>query len=218
MLEPAADFHQGPNRIAQPQQVAPEQIEPLDLRLRHGAGEHLRFHRFDFLLNGFEHGGVVVDDEVEDGVENVILTPGQRPRAAFASFAHRLVGRRGAVPDRHDISFADEQMRLAERDAVALELRGARDDEQRVAILLDLRPLMGMVGIFDRKVMQLELSLHAAQHGEIGFMESDPDHVVGLAAPARGFIDRDVGDTPAFDVDAGCDHAAGGGRLGLHDA
>jgi hypothetical protein len=45
MLEPAADFHQRPDRIAQPQQVAPQQIEALDLRLRHGAGEHLRFHR-----------------------------------------------------------------------------------------------------------------------------------------------------------------------------
>ncbi|HJW46624.1 MAG TPA: hypothetical protein VJ484_09040 [Lysobacter sp.] len=66
--------------------------------------------------------------------------------------------------------------------------------------------------------MQLELPLHAAQHGDIGFMESDPDHVVGLVAPARGFIDGDVGDTPAFDVDAGRDYAVGGGRLGFHDA
>jgi hypothetical protein len=48
---------------------------------------------------------------------------------------------------------------------------------------------MGVVGILDRKVMQLELPLYAAQYGEIGFVESDPDHVVGLAAPARGFID-----------------------------
>jgi hypothetical protein len=185
----------------------------------------LRFHRLDFLLNGFEHGGVVVDDEIEDGVENVVLAPGQRPRAAFASFAHRLVGHRGAVPDRHDISFADEQMRLAEGDAVAVELRGARDDEQRVAILLDLWPLMGVVGILDRKVMQPELPLHAAEHRHVGLAQADPDHVVGLAAPARCVVDGDVGDASAFDIDAGRDHAVfrryrfwhrGGRRCNIH--
>ena len=203
MLEPAADFHQGPDRIAQPQQVASKQIEALDLRLRHGAGEHLRFHRFDFLLNGFEHGRVVVDDEVEDCVENVILAPGQRPRAAFASFAHRSVGRRGAVPDRHDISFADEQMRLAECDAVAIELCRPRHDEQGVAILLDLRPLMGVVGVLDGEIVQLELLLHAVQHRDVRFMQSDPDHMARPAAPVRGVIDADVGDAPAIDIDAG---------------
>jgi hypothetical protein len=92
---------------------------------------------------------------------------------------------------------------------VAVELRGARHDEQRVAILLDLRPLMGVVGILDRKIVQLELPLHALSTRHIRLVQADPDHVVGLAAPARGVIDRDVGDTPAFDVDAGCDHAVG---------
>src|SRR5215217_540579 len=88
-------------------------------------------------------------------------------------------------------------MRLAEGDAVAVELRGARHDEQRVAILLDLRPLMGVVGILDRKVMQLALPLHAAEHRHVRLAQADPDHGIGLAAPARGLIDGDVADTPA---------------------
>ncbi len=77
---------------------------------------------------------------------------------------------------------------------------------------------MRVVGILDCKVMQLELPLHAAEHRHIRLVQADPDHMVGLAAPARGFIDGDVGDTPAFDVDAGRDHAAGGGGLGFHNA
>ena len=105
-------------------------------------------------------------------------------------------------------------MRFAECDALAVELRGARHDKQRVAILLDLRSLMGVVGILDRKIMQLELPLHAAQYGEIRFMESDPDHVVGLAAPARGFIDRDVGNAPAIDIHTGRDDSFGAGGRG----
>ena len=73
---------------------------------------------------------------------------------------------------------------------------------------------MGVVGILDRKIMQLELPLHAGQYRHVRFVQADPDHVAGLAAPARGVIDGDVGDTPAIDVDASCDHAAGGVRHG----
>ena len=67
------------------------------------------------------------------------------------------------MPDADDIAGADEQMRLAEGDAPVDQLRGAGDDEQRVAILLDLRPLVRMLGILDGQVMQVELRLHARQ-------------------------------------------------------
>ena len=97
---------------------------------------------------------------------------------------------------------------------VAVELRGARHDKQRVAILLDLRSLMGVVGILDRKVMQLELPLHAAQQRHVGLMQADPHHVAGLAAPARGFLDGDVGDAPAIDIHAGRDDSFGAGGRG----
>ena len=115
---------------------------------------------------------------------------------------------------RDQISFADEQMGFAECDAVAVELRGARHDEQRVAILLDLRPLMGVVGILDREVMQFELPLHAAQQRHIRLMQADPHHVAGLAAPARGFFDGDVGDAPAIDIHTGRDNSLGAGGHG----
>ena len=57
-------------------------------------------------------------------------------------------------------AFADEQMGFAERDAVAVELSRARHDEQRVAILFDLRPLVGVVRILNGEIVQLELPLH----------------------------------------------------------
>jgi hypothetical protein len=38
-----------------------------------------------------------------------------------------------------------------------------------------------------------------------------------LAAPARGFIDGDIGDAPAIDIGAGCDDTFGVDRLGSHD-
>ena len=209
MFKPAADLDQRPHRVPQAQQIAPQQIQPLDLRPRHRARQHQILHRFDFFLDGFEHRRVVIDDEIEDGVEDVVLAAGQRPWAAFAACAHRRVGCRGAVANRDKVTFTDEQMGFAECDAVAHELRGARHDEQTFTILLDLRSLVRVVRVFDGEIVQLELALHARQERHVRFMQSDPDHVAGPATPARGFLDGDVGDTPAIDIGAGSDDAFG---------
>ena len=50
------------------------------------------------------------------------------------------------MPDADDVTFADEEMRLAELNSSADQLRRSRHDEERIAILLELRPLM-RVGI-----------------------------------------------------------------------
>jgi hypothetical protein len=88
------------------------------------------------------------------------------------------------MTDRNKISFADEQMRFAECDAAANELRGARHDEQRVAILVDLRPLVGVACVRDGKFVQVELLLHTGQESHIRFLQPDPHHMARPAAPA----------------------------------
>ena len=88
------------------------------------------------------------------------------------------------MTDRNQISFADEQMGFAERNAVAVELGGARHDEQPVAILFDLRSLVGVIGVLDREIVQLELPLHAFQERRVRFVQSDPRHMARPAAPA----------------------------------
>jgi hypothetical protein len=45
-------------------------------------------------------------------------------------------------------------------------------------------------------------------------VQADPDDVVGLAAPARGFIDRDVSNAPAIDIHTGRDDSFGAGGRG----
>jgi hypothetical protein len=118
------------------------------------------------------------------------------------------------VPHRDQVAFADEQMGLAERDPALDQLRRSRHDEQAVAILLDFRPLVGMVGVLDGEIVQVELLLHAAEQRQIRLVQSDPDHVSRPAAPVRGFIDRDIGNTPAVDVGAGGNDALGRDRIG----
>ena len=128
--------------------------------LGHRLRQHAVLDLVDLLLDLLQHRHVVVDDEVEDGVEDEVLALGERRRAALPMLPDRRVGRRGAVPDADDVALADEEMRLAEGDAAADELGGARHDEQRVAILLELRPLVRVLGVLDGEVVQVELVLH----------------------------------------------------------
>jgi hypothetical protein len=93
-------------------------------------------------------------------------------------------------------------------------LRRSRHNEQAVAILLDLRPLMRVVGVLDREIVQVELLLHALQQRQTRLVQTDPHDVPGLAAPARRLLDGDIGDPAAIDIDTGRDDALGRHRLG----
>ena len=111
------------------------------------------------------------------------------------------------MPDADDVALADEEVRLAEGNAAADELGGARDDEQRVAILLELRPLVRMLGVLDGEVVQVELALHPAQEIAARLPQADPDDMPVLFGPDARLVDRDVGDPLSARIDAGGDDA-----------
>ncbi|AND90887.1 hypothetical protein ACVIW3_000958 [Bradyrhizobium diazoefficiens] len=115
---------------------------------------------------------------------------------------------------RDQIAFADEDVRLAEGDPALDQLRRPRHDEQGLAVLLDLGPLVGVGGVLDREIVQVELLLHGAEQGRVRLVQPDPDHVAGLGPPARGLADGDVGDAPAVDIGTRGDDALSGHRLG----
>ena len=107
------------------------------------------------------------------------------------------------MADGDDVAAPDEEVRLAEGDAAVDELRGPRHDEERLAVLLELRALMRLLGVLDRHLVQVELLLHAAQKLRGGLVEADPDDVAGTLRPFAGILDRDVADAAAGRVDAG---------------
>ena len=105
------------------------------------------------------------------------------------------------------------KMRVSPKAIRLDQLRGARDDEQGLAILLDLGPLMGVAGVLDGELVQVELLLHRAEQRHVGFVQPDPDHMSGLGPPGRRLADGDIGDTPSVDIGAGSDDALGGHRF-----
>ena len=87
--------------------------------------------------------------------------------------------------DADEIAFADEEVRLAEGDAAVDQLRGAGDDEERIAILLELRALVRVLGVLDGKLVQVELPLDPLEQLAAGLEKADPDDVPVLARPIR---------------------------------
>ena len=96
-------------------------------------------------------------------------------------------------------------MGFAERDAALDPLCGAGHDEQRVAILLDLRVLVRLAGILDGKIMQAELCLHPRQQLGAGLEQADPDDMACLLRPPAGLVDRNLFDPAAVGIDARID-------------
>ena len=82
---------------------------------------------------------------------------------------------------------ADEHRGLAISDLAALEMGGAGDDEQLVAIDVDLGQLVGLERVLDRQRMEVVLLLQDAHllDGRVG--DADPDEL-GSCPRARSIF------------------------------
>src|SRR5207249_7737743 len=77
--------------------------------------------------------------------------------------------------DRKDIVGADENVDLAELGLAVSGLHCLQHRKQRIAVFLDLRPLMAMSGVLHRELVQTELRAHFLELGRLGILESYPD-------------------------------------------
>src|SRR5262249_48069253 len=93
-------------------------------------------------------------------------------------------------------------MRFTESDGPVDQLRCARDDEQRLAVLLDLRVLMCLAGVLDRQIMQAELRLHALQEIGARLPQTDPHDVPWPLRPFARLLDGNIFDAAPAGINA----------------
>ena len=87
--------------------------------------------------------------------------------------------------------FADVQL-------VGAHLHRLQDGKQRVAVLLDLGPLMAVSRVLDGQVRQVEFLLHLLELGRRRVLQPDPDEATGTLQIVADRLLRDVGELLAF--------------------
>ena len=133
-----------------------------------GLGEDVLLELVQFVAELGDDRQVVVDDEVEDRVQAVGRAERQQFGFALDPRAHRRVRQRRAVAHGDQVARAEERIRLAEADVAFDHLRRMHDHEQRIAVGLDLRPLVRVLRVLDREVVQAELLLQLVQQRVAG--------------------------------------------------
>jgi hypothetical protein len=111
---------------------------------------------------------------------------------------------------RHHVARPHEDVRLAALHRIGrrVHLRRAQDDEEAVAVALDLGPLVRTVGVLDGQVVQAELLLDALEQLLAGLAEADPDKGVRLPQHLAHLVDHHVAHSPAPGVGHAVDNLA----------
>lgn len=192
--------------VAQAQQLALERVQPLDGGTIERIAEELALDRVERRLHGFEHRLVIVDHEIHHRVQRERRPLGQQVRHVLAALAHRRVRRRRPVPHRDQEVAPDEQVRFAEDHLALLHLRRVQHDEERVAVGLQLGALVGLAGVFDGEVVQVEFLLHAGEHGVVRLVQAQPDEGARRVQHIADGLDRQVALAPAVAIQRAVDH------------
>ncbi len=92
------------------------------------------------------------------------------------------------------------------------------NDEDRVAVDLQLRALVRSMGVLDGEVVQAELALDAAEEVLVRLVEADPHEPVLARRLGPDLVDVEVGDAPPAAIGGAVhDHAAGAAGVVAHN-
>jgi hypothetical protein len=113
------------------------------------------------------------------------------------------------MADGDHVALADEYMGLAEGNAAVHHLGCACDDKQSVAVLFELRSLVGFERVLDGEIMQAKFPLELSQDIQAGLVQADPDNVFRFARPLANIRDGHFGHPSAACINSRSNHARG---------
>jgi hypothetical protein len=157
-------------------------------------GEDVVLQHVELVAEFVDDRLVVVDDEIENAVQRECRPLRQQFGFAFETGAHMTVGQRCAVAYGDQIAGTDESMGFAEADVAVQQLGGVHGQEQRVAVGFDLRPLMRVLGVFDREIVQAEFLLQFVEQGFLRLVQADPDEAAVVDGEGvADLVEADIG-------------------------
>ena len=140
------------------------------------AAEDFILNLVDVVLEAGDDRLVAVDDMVDNRVRDCHRALAGQVRARLQPTTHRPQLRRVTVAHGDDELRADEDRDLPKQDRLGLVHVASRpqDDEERVAIALELRALMRLDRVLDRELVQVELGRHRGELLLARLVEAEP--------------------------------------------
>lgn len=131
----------------------------------------------------------------------------KQQRACLAALAYLRIGRRLTVAGADDVAVAGKQLGF-DKGQFAIGANGrVKHQKQCIAKGLQLGPGVPLKGVFQRQLMQVELSLQVAQLLTARVVQADPDKVAGLFRPLLALIKADSADFQPIAVNSGGNHS-----------
>ena len=107
------------------------------------------------------------------------------------------------MPHGDEVVGADEHVGLAVTDLFALQMGGAGDHEELVAIDVDLGELARRERVLDRQGMKIEAVLQDAKLFRVRLVQADPGKLARRQFQALGRMEIDLPQPPSVGIDIG---------------
>ena len=208
----AGHLEQRRDRVAQHGGAALQRVQALDVPARRAALEDLRLDVVELGLDGVEQREVAVDHRVHQRIEHEAGAMAQQLAARARSARARPGSAAGCGCAPTARSSAPTKIATSPTVHLAvLDLEQVHHDEDGVAVLLDLRPLVAVARILDGQLVQAELAAASATQLVVGGVaQRHPDEAFGPVHPVADVLDRDVGQLAAVLVGDAVDQHGGG--------
>lgn len=202
-MQLAGSFEQRCHGVLDHRQSLLEFVEALDALARSALGEYSLLDGFEFHLERIDHGKVAIDHRIHQGVEHESRTLAQQFGLAFTSLPDvdesmlaAISHRNHVVATNEDVDLSDVQRGLFRR----VGFEQVKHHEQGVAVFLDLRPLVTVLGVFDGQCVEAELALKLYEFFRRRIKQRDPDEAPGKRRVFADLGDRNIGELDALFV------------------
>ena len=173
-----------------------------------GGLEHIVLDSVDLRADVVQKGEDGVDEAVADSIEEHVGAGAAQLRAPVELLLECLYRRHRLGGDRHQVIVAYEEVHLGEADALVRKLDGTEEnDEQLVAVVIQLGTLVAVAEVLDRQRMHMETCGDGGNLGIIRRLAMYPHHAV-FRRPDRLEIADLMDVLEGVAVEANTDHSA----------
>ena len=178
--------------VLQRRELLLDAIERFDARSFGLLGKDAIFDLFQLRLDGIKHGKVAVHHRVHQRIQHVSRTVTQQLRFLFAALAHVDKPLLRPVSHRENVIAADKDAHFADVQFLTAAFEHMQDDEKRLAVLVDFRPLMAVLRVLDGEVVQTEFLLHRFELPGNRIFNGHPNEAAGLVDEQVNLADRNI--------------------------